>query len=84
MTREASGKSSMASMSVAAVIPARGGSKRLARKNLFLLKGKPLLSYVIEACRRSVYVQRIYVSSEDPENSRRCGAIPGSAARSAA
>lgn len=57
----------MASLNVAAIIPARGGSKRLPRKNMFLLKGKPLLAYAIEACQRSTYINRVYVSSEDRE-----------------
>lgn len=49
------------------VIPARGGSKRIPRKNLVRLAGKPLLAYAIEAARDSRLFERICVSSEDEE-----------------
>lgn len=52
---------------VHAVIPARGGSKRLEKKNIRLLLGKPLLSYAIDACKRSKYIDEVYVSTEDEE-----------------
>jgi CMP-N-acetylneuraminic acid synthetase len=50
-----------------AIIPARGGSKRLKKKNIFLLKGKPLIAYTIEACKNSKNIDDIYVSSDDDE-----------------
>lgn len=50
-----------------AVIPARGGSKGLPRKNLRLLAGKPLIAYTIEAAKASSYVDRVIVSTEDEE-----------------
>ena len=50
-----------------AVIPARGGSKRVRRKNLRLLGGKPLLAWSIEAARDARRLDRIVVSSEDGE-----------------
>ena len=37
-------------MSVFAVIPARGGSKSIPNKNMYLLNGVPLIEYTIEAC----------------------------------
>lgn len=49
------------------VIPARGGSKRLARKNLRSLAGKPLLAYSIEAALQTGYFEKVYVSTEDTE-----------------
>jgi N-acylneuraminate cytidylyltransferase len=49
------------------IIPARGGSKRLPRKNLALLDGKPLLAYAVEAARESGIFDRICVSSDDEE-----------------
>jgi len=50
------------------VIPARGGSKRLPRKNLYNILGKPCIQYSIEACLKSKYANgNIYVSSEDRE-----------------
>jgi CMP-N,N'-diacetyllegionaminic acid synthase len=52
---------------IIAVIPARGGSKRVPRKNLLLLRGKPLLAYSIEHAKRSRLVDRIIVSTDDDE-----------------
>lgn len=49
------------------IIPARGGSKRLPRKNLALLAGKPLVAYAIEAARESGVFDTVCVSSEDEE-----------------
>jgi N-acylneuraminate cytidylyltransferase len=49
-----------------AVIPARGGSKGLPGKNIRPLAGKPLLAWSIEAARRSRYIDRIVLSSDDP------------------
>lgn len=50
-----------------AIIPARGGSKRLPRKNVLDLNGKPLIAYSIEAGQTSEYVDRVVVSSDDNE-----------------
>ncbi|MGC2259479.1 MAG: acylneuraminate cytidylyltransferase family protein, partial [Candidatus Sulfotelmatobacter sp.] len=50
-----------------AIIPARGGSKGLPRKNLLLLAGKPLIACTIEAARVARSLQRIVVSTESPE-----------------
>lgn len=52
---------------VLAIIPARGGSKRLPRKNVLDLAGKPLVAWTIEAGLRSKYVDRVVVSSDDNE-----------------
>jgi CMP-N,N'-diacetyllegionaminic acid synthase len=50
------------------IIPARGGSKRLPRKNLYNILGKPCIQYSLEACLKSKYFNNnIYVSSEDKE-----------------
>jgi CMP-N-acetylneuraminic acid synthetase len=59
------------------VIPARGGSKGIPRKNLAPLLGKPLLAYTIEAAKASGFLTDIVVSTEDQEIaavSRDCGA----------
>jgi CMP-N,N'-diacetyllegionaminic acid synthase len=48
-----------------AIIPARGGSKGLPRKNILNLAGKPLISWTIEACLQSSFVSRVVVSSDD-------------------
>lgn len=47
------------------MIPARAGSVRLKDKNITLLLGKPLISYAIDACKRSKFIDEIYVSTED-------------------
>ena len=49
---------------VSAIIPARGGSKRLKGKNIFPVLGKPMICYAIEACQKSDYVDEIIVSSD--------------------
>lgn len=54
-------------MNVLGLIPARGGSKGIRRKNLTLLNGKPLIEYTIGAARGSRYLSRIIVSTDDPE-----------------
>lgn len=50
-----------------AIIPARGGSKRIPRKNIRDFCGKPILAYSIEAARSSGCFERIIVSTDDPE-----------------
>lgn len=50
-----------------AVIPARGGSKRIPRKNIKEFCGKPILSYTIEVAKETKLFDKIYVSSEDEE-----------------
>ncbi|WP_024605765.1 MULTISPECIES: acylneuraminate cytidylyltransferase family protein [unclassified Pseudoalteromonas] len=52
---------------VLAVIPARGGSKRLPRKNILKLAGKPLIAWSIEAGLNSKYVDEVIVTSDDNE-----------------
>ena len=48
------------------LIPARGGSKGIAHKNMRKLGERPLLSYAIEAARQSGRISRIIVSTDDP------------------
>lgn len=50
-----------------AIIPARGGSKRLPKKNVLPLAGKPLIAWSIEAARKSKYLDAVVVSSDDDE-----------------
>jgi N-acylneuraminate cytidylyltransferase len=52
---------------VLALIPARGGSKGIPRKNLLRLAGKPLIAYSIEQARASRHITRTIVSTDDPE-----------------
>lgn len=53
--------------SVLAVIPARGGSKGVHNKNIKDLYGKPLIAWTIEEAKKSSYIDRLILSSEDQE-----------------
>ncbi len=50
-----------------AVIPARGGSKRIPKKNTIDFFGKPLIAWTIEAAQKSGIFDRILVSTDDPQ-----------------
>jgi pseudaminic acid cytidylyltransferase len=50
-----------------AVIPARGGSKRIPRKNVRPFHGKPILAYAIEAALESALFDHVVVSTDDDE-----------------
>jgi N-acylneuraminate cytidylyltransferase len=52
---------------IVAVIPARGGSKRIPRKNIRLFAGKPIIAYSIAAARQCGLFDRIIVSTDDEE-----------------
>lgn len=54
-------------MEILAIIPARGGSKGIKRKNLKTLCDKPLVAHTIEASLGSKYITRTVVSTEDEE-----------------
>lgn len=54
-------------MKIVAIIPARGGSKRVLRKNIRPLAGNPLLHYAIAPALENAYVDRVIVSSDDDE-----------------
>src|SRR5438876_12240495 len=63
-------------MTVLGVIPARGGSKGIARKNVRLLGGKPLLQYSAEAALASRRLTHLAVTTDDEDIARvarRCG-----------
>lgn len=49
------------------VIPARGGSKGIPRKNIKIIAGKPLIAWSIEAAKKSALIDRFVVSTEDKE-----------------
>lgn len=60
-----------------AIIPARGGSKRIPRKNIKPFCGRPMIAWPIEAARKSGCFDRIIVSTDDveiAELARKCGA----------
>ncbi len=50
-----------------AVIPARGGSKRIPRKNIKLFHGRPMIAYAIEAAKKSGLFEHIIVTTDDAE-----------------
>ena len=52
---------------VLAVIPARGGSNGVPRKNIIDVGGKPLIAWTIEEARKSKYIDRLILSSDDRE-----------------
>lgn len=52
---------------VLAVVPARGGSKGVPRKNIRMIGGKPLIGWTIDAARASRYIDRVILSSDDAE-----------------
>jgi CMP-N-acetylneuraminic acid synthetase len=59
-------------MRILAVIPARGGSKGIPRKNITLLAGCPLISYTLAAAKAAEKLDRIIVSTEDNEIAKVC------------
>jgi CMP-N-acetylneuraminic acid synthetase len=52
-------------MKILAIIPARGGSKGLPRKNILDLEGKPLIAWSIEASLKSRYITQTVVSPDN-------------------
>lgn len=52
---------------ILAIIPARGGSKGVPRKNIRKLGDKHLIGYTIEAANKSKYIQRVIVNTDDDE-----------------
>jgi len=50
---------------VLAIIPARGGSKRLPHKNILDLNGKPLIAWTIETAKKSKFIDKLIVSTDD-------------------
>lgn len=54
-------------MRILCLIPARGGSKEILRKNIKLLSGKPLIAWTINAAKQSKYIDEVVVSTDDIE-----------------
>lgn len=63
---------------VLAVIPARGGSKRVPRKNIKEFRGKRLICWTIQEAEKSKYIDRCIVSTEDTEIAHYALAFGGS------
>ncbi|MBV9322223.1 MAG: acylneuraminate cytidylyltransferase family protein [Chloroflexi bacterium] len=59
--------SMLAQPRVLAVVPARGGSKGIPRKNLQLLGGRPLVAHAVAAGRQAALVSRVLCSTDDPD-----------------
>jgi N-acylneuraminate cytidylyltransferase/CMP-N,N'-diacetyllegionaminic acid synthase len=57
----------MMSLNVLGIIPARGGSEGIFRKNIKTLSGKPLIAWTIEASLNSKFINKLIVSTEDQE-----------------
>ena len=53
--------------SILAIIPARGGSKGLPRKNVLPLVGKPLIAWTIDAAKKSKYIDKCILSTDNKE-----------------
>ena len=54
-------------MNIVCIIPARGGSRRVPRKNIMEFCGKPLIAWSIEQAKASQHIKDVYVSSDDDE-----------------
>lgn len=52
---------------ILAVIPARGGSKEIPKKNIKLLNGKPLIEYIYATARKSKHIDKIILSTDNEE-----------------
>ncbi len=55
---------------IVAIIPARGGSKGILRKNIRLIMGKPMIAYAIESALKCKYLDKVIVSTDDKEIAR--------------
>lgn len=56
--------------SIIAIIPARGGSKGIPRKNIIDFCGQPLLAWSVRQAQSSKYISQVYVSTDDQEIAR--------------
>ena len=54
-------------MKILVVIPAKGDSKRLPKKNLYIVKGKPMIYWAIKACKDSKYNLDVWVNTDSKE-----------------
>ena len=52
---------------ILAIIPARGGSKRIPKKNILDIAGKPMIAWTIEAALNSRYISKVVVSTDDKD-----------------
>lgn len=61
--------------SVLTIIPARGGSKGVPRKNIRSLAGQPLIAWSIQEAKKSSYIDRIILSTDDPDIAAVAGSV---------
>lgn len=61
---------------VLGLIPARGGSKGVPKKNIKSLLGKPLIQYTVDSAKESKYIDHLIVSTESEEIAQVCKSIP--------
>lgn len=54
-------------MKILALVPLRGGSKAIPKKNIKLMAGRPLASWVLSAAQQSIYIDKVYVSTDSLE-----------------
>lgn len=54
-------------MKILALVPLRGGSKGIPKKNIKLIAGRPLASWVLSAAQKSTYIDKVYVSTDSLE-----------------
>lgn len=59
-------------MDILGVVPARGASKGVPRKNIADVAGRPLIAYTLDAARQAPALTRVVVSTEDPEIAEVC------------
>ena len=50
---------------IVVLIPARGGSKRIKSKNLYMIGNRPLIAWSIEAAKKEKIIDKVYVSTDD-------------------
>lgn len=62
-------------MTLLAIIPARGGSKGIPKKNIAPLGGKPLIVHTLEAAQGSTMISEIFVSTDEEEIAACCEAV---------
>src|SRR3989338_8656060 len=55
------------SLRILGIVGARSGSKNISNKNIKLLAGKPLMAWIIEAAKKSRYINRLILSTDSPE-----------------
>jgi len=60
-------KSDLHTINILGIIPARGGSKGVPRKNIRMLAGRPLIEYTLSAAKKSEFLNKIIVSTDDSE-----------------